>query len=125
MKNTVAKGSSARSSMLARSSMPHSDAEGGASLGARHGPRQWSQQANGVCDRRGGASPSGRCDSEREARWRRRIHVGGAHDEQGGRREGVRIAGVRERRKHEQRGGLRMARRTHLNIIVYLLSAGV
>ena len=28
-----------------RSSMPHSDAEGGASPSTRHEPRQWSQQA--------------------------------------------------------------------------------
>jgi hypothetical protein len=49
----------------------------------------------------GGASPGRRRDSEHEAKWRWRIHVGKAHDEQGERREGASVVrGARRRREH-------------------------
>lgn len=53
----------------------------------------------------GAASPGMMRDSKYKARWRRRIRVGGAHDEHGGRREGACVTGVSERREQEQRGG--------------------
>jgi hypothetical protein len=63
--------------------MLRSDAEGGTSLGARHWPRQWLQQADARAATDGSASPGGRRDSECEAWWRRRICVDEAHNERG------------------------------------------
>jgi hypothetical protein len=106
VKRTVAKGLSTQSSMLARSSMPRSDAEGGTSPGARHRPRQWLQQADARAATDGSASPGGRRDFECEAWWRRRICVDEAHNERGSDGKSARRGCERAARVGVQRGGL-------------------